>query len=411
MASLSLQVTLFCAVLVGLTARASADCVAGFEDSNGFCFRMGSGKKNFTDAQEDCKSLGGYLAEPRSASINNFLKTLTFDRRLWIGLSDEEIEGTWVWQSDNAVVTWEDWYSGHPSNSTIPNCAIYDSGNDGWMNKICSHFFEYACQVEKLCPDGFEKIDGYCFKMGSGTKNFDDAQLACEDLGGFLPEPKSAAINNITGSLDFTTSVWIGLTDGVFEGTWLWETDGSAATWYDWGPGYPTNNTGSNCAVFDKGTLSWNDTECNTTSEYACQAKPSQACPSGFEKVGGVCVVWVGGRAKYAAAPSKCLQENSHAKVLMLKDENVTDAIMGWDKVTRMPMRNFWVGLTNVGTADVQTFKWADNSILGDSDWSNWKYPVSSSRRDRCVAAGANHQQWRQYKCAKKSVYVICQID
>jgi len=328
---------------------------------------------------------------------------------LWIGLSDNETEGTWVWQSDSAVLSYDDWGPNQPTNNTGRNCAMIDIATHQWNDTECSSLNDYLCQAEQLCPDGFDKIDGYCFKMGSGAKDFDDAQDACEDLGGFLPEPISDAINNITGSF-ITTSVWIGLTDDVTEGTWEWES-GKNLTWTDWGPGYPTNNTGSNCALFDKGTLAWNDTECNTTMEYACQATPNQPCPSGFEKVGGLCVMWVRGRSKYAGAPSKCLQENSYAKVLMPKNQEVSDAIMGWDKVTRMPFRNFWVGLTNVDTADVKTFKWSDNSTLGDSDWSNWRYPVSSSRRDRCVAAGANHQEWRQYKCAKKSVYVICQID
>ena len=52
---------------------------------------------------------------------------------IWIGLSDEETEGTWRWLNgnltsvDNATL----WIPGQPDGTTGQNCAVLDSVNDG----------------------------------------------------------------------------------------------------------------------------------------------------------------------------------------------------------------------------------------------------------------------------------------
>merc|ERR1712096_250924 len=102
------------------------------------------------DAQEDCKALGGFVAEPRSASIYSYLKTK--GRHIWLGLSDNETEGTWLWQSDNAAVSWNDWPSSEPGTNIAKNCAYYSTSYLKWFSRACSNEYYYICQAEKLCP-------------------------------------------------------------------------------------------------------------------------------------------------------------------------------------------------------------------------------------------------------------------
>merc|ERR1719427_1078425 len=136
-------------------------------------------------------------------------------------------------------------------------------------------------------------------------------------------------------------------------------------------------------------------------------------CTSGFELLDGKCVSWLGVRANYTHAQTKCA--NLNATVLMLKNETFTNAIMSWDKVTKKTFRNFWVGLDNedADEDEEKNFKWADGTELGKDDWINWKTSPRNGEghKDKCVGSGADHPEWRRYKCKGKKVYVICQKD
>jgi len=170
----------------------------------------------------------------------------------------------------------------------------------------------------------------------------------------------------------------------------------------DCGPDEHYCNCDEGCHMFDD--CCWDyDAYCNIES-----SEPE--CSSDFEVVGGKCVRWLGLRAKYAVAQTKCADLG--ASVLMLKSESFTDAIMAWDKVTK---KNFWVGLDNEDAPEgkEKDFTWADGTALVDGDWVNWKYAPRNGpgHMNKCVGSGADHQEWRRYKCDVKSLYVICQEE
>merc|ERR1712180_163237 len=98
---------------------------------------MGTGQKKFEDAQEDCETLGGFLAEPRSAAINDYLKS--FNLMAWIGTTDNETEGTWVWETDGANVSWTGWAPNKPTNlNGKQHCAMLDPAvNYDWNDRSC----------------------------------------------------------------------------------------------------------------------------------------------------------------------------------------------------------------------------------------------------------------------------------
>ena len=58
---------------------------------------------------------------------------LSLSGRIWIGLSDEETEGTWRWLNGNfaSVDNTTLWIPGQPDELTSQNCAMLDSFNDG----------------------------------------------------------------------------------------------------------------------------------------------------------------------------------------------------------------------------------------------------------------------------------------
>jgi Lectin C-type domain len=69
-------------------------------------------------ARDYARSLGGYLVAVNSAAEETFLTSAFENVALiaWIGLSDEAVEGVYVWESGEPLV-YTDWCSGDPNNS------------------------------------------------------------------------------------------------------------------------------------------------------------------------------------------------------------------------------------------------------------------------------------------------------
>ncbi|MFN0132265.1 MAG: lectin-like protein [Phycisphaerales bacterium] len=76
---------------------------------------------SWTVAEASAVALGGHLVTIRSADENEWVRTMVLgfdgmDRRGWIGLNDEQVEGTFAWTSgDPAAYT--NWNGGEPNNS------------------------------------------------------------------------------------------------------------------------------------------------------------------------------------------------------------------------------------------------------------------------------------------------------
>merc|ERR1719270_892448 len=60
---------------------------------------------NYDEAYDFCEREGSYLAEPRSASETEEInQLLSSDSNYWIGLTDKESEGLFIWNSDGQIV-------------------------------------------------------------------------------------------------------------------------------------------------------------------------------------------------------------------------------------------------------------------------------------------------------------------
>lgn len=64
-------------------------------------------------------------------------------------------------------------------------------------------------------------------------------------------------------------SLWIGASDILDEGQWIWVSDGSNLTFSLWNDNEPNNaGTGEDCCEIEMG---WNDSPCDLTNPYVCK--------------------------------------------------------------------------------------------------------------------------------------------
>jgi len=102
------------------------------------------------------------------------------------------------------------------------------------------------------------------YSIGSLPMNYYEAYDYCQREGGMLAEPRdSSQTENINSLLDSRYNYWIGLTDSMIEGLFVWNSDGqnteSYHNWYDEEP----NNTGDCAHLWVEHNFLWADSGCS----------------------------------------------------------------------------------------------------------------------------------------------------
>uniref|UniRef100_A0A8C9XM78 Galactose-specific lectin nattectin-like n=1 Tax=Sander lucioperca TaxID=283035 RepID=A0A8C9XM78_SANLU len=127
---------------------------------------------------------------------------------------------------------------------------------------------------EACCPPGWTQFGSRCFAFYIQTKTWIDAELFCQTAGGNLASIHSDAehafikafIQQVAGT---QKTSWIGGSDAVKEGTWLWS-DGSKFNYQSWGAREPNNLGVENCIEMNWGGANWNDAACNNGNSFVC---------------------------------------------------------------------------------------------------------------------------------------------
>ncbi|XP_031175105.1 galactose-specific lectin nattectin-like isoform X1 [Sander lucioperca] len=125
------------------------------------------------------------------------------------------------------------------------------------------------------CPPYWTQFGSRCFAFHIRTKTWSEAEIFCQIVGGNLASIHSDEehtfiknyINQVSGE---QRTSWIGGTDTVKEGTWLW-TDRSDFTYKSFNAGEPNNRGGAeNCLLMNWGGANWNDLACNNQASFVC---------------------------------------------------------------------------------------------------------------------------------------------
>lgn len=67
---------------------------------------------------------------------------------MWIGLTDRQTDGHWVWDSDNSTLTYNDW-DPEPNGGETENCCVFWEAVHAiwtWNDVPCDRKVGYVCE-------------------------------------------------------------------------------------------------------------------------------------------------------------------------------------------------------------------------------------------------------------------------
>ncbi|KAI7814747.1 putative CD209 antigen-like [Triplophysa rosa] len=105
-------------------------------------YYMSSEPKSWTESRLYCRDRGADLIIINNREEQDFVKN-TFNKTVWIGLSDSDEEGGWKWV-DGSTLTTSFWASNEP-NSYLGNedCVVTYLR---WADYPCTHTFKSICE-------------------------------------------------------------------------------------------------------------------------------------------------------------------------------------------------------------------------------------------------------------------------
>ncbi|XP_067679670.1 macrophage mannose receptor 1-like [Haliotis asinina] len=256
----------------------------------------------------------------KSAFIAQFLKPRS-NGLVWMAGSDKEIEGRWVWSESRLPVSYTRWGVGQPDNgkrtSRAENCLAWDTGTSTWNDHDCQKEAGYLCEYRwngstfaESAPGGNVSLtgenvtvvdattailqwpgpDGMRLYWFFGTRDGEygpdhKVKKVCEENNMKLVEIMSAEDQQF---LEYYIKyirpagyecVWMGLSDAVLEGHWVWQASNEIPVYKNWAQGQPDCldtflTYGEDCAAMDHHDNKWHDKGCTSTvCDYVCEFK------------------------------------------------------------------------------------------------------------------------------------------
>jgi len=119
-------------------------------------YQLFSIELTWSDAKDYCESLAGHLVTITSEEENSFVDTLTQGNSIWIGFTDEQIEGEWAWVT-NEPVTYVNWNQGEPndafSGEDYAELLPFDGWNDNGGPADPDYSIFFVCEWSSISDD------------------------------------------------------------------------------------------------------------------------------------------------------------------------------------------------------------------------------------------------------------------
>uniref|UniRef100_A0A673KI74 C-type lectin domain family 17, member A-like n=1 Tax=Sinocyclocheilus rhinocerous TaxID=307959 RepID=A0A673KI74_9TELE len=108
---------------------------------------VSSEKKSWTESRRYCMERGVDLIIINNRGEQDFVKKISANANVWIGLTDIDVEGSWKWV-DGSTLTSGFWDPREPNGHRGENCAL--TYLPGWADYPCSDLFLWICEKSIL---------------------------------------------------------------------------------------------------------------------------------------------------------------------------------------------------------------------------------------------------------------------
>eukprot|EP00058_Branchiostoma_floridae_P019226 XP_002604716.1 hypothetical protein BRAFLDRAFT_80311 [Branchiostoma floridae] len=289
------------------TKPATTYCDDGWVIWENYCYLFRTQELTWQQAENRCSQVGAHLASVRTGQENEFIRSHSAARKIWIGLNDKGTEGTWRW-TDSTGVGYLNWLPNQPDDAGNSEDCVEMHTNGRWNDNRCNNNNvkqDSVCKkapnngspppprttvgwTSHVCPPDWEDnpLNDFCYQFHTGSfRTWHDARAVCQANGGDLVSintPSESAY--ITGRVSLVTNMatmWIGAHDQTTEGGWSW-VDGSPFTFLNWGGGEPNNagNGGEDCTEIAVTNGNWNDLNCDNLRGYICKMRANVPTPT-----------------------------------------------------------------------------------------------------------------------------------
>lgn len=235
----------------------------------GACYSRFNTPRTYMEAAAACAAFDAHLVSLRTQNEADLIPLLA-TTSTWIGLSDRDSPGTYVWQTGETLAALR-WPSGEPSGD---GDCVQAFANGNWDDTDCSTPKPYICERSLAVPpcvegDAHTEYNGHCYFRISINGTYAEAVDRCLAQNAHLPVITSQAENDAVLSI-WTAWSWIGLRDLPAPGTFEWDT-GEPLGYTNWEPGEPNSIGFEQCAhLWGGGT--WNNSTCDyTMAETLCE--------------------------------------------------------------------------------------------------------------------------------------------
>ena len=130
-------------------------CDESWTLSNGHCYLVVDEQKSWDDASAYCENISSYLVEVTTDAEREFAAKLLRDYtndgsyKFWIGVTDRDTEGRFLYQHDQQLVPGNYWYEGEPNDYGAGEDCAHMSRYIGVLNLNdipCGHKRRFVCE-------------------------------------------------------------------------------------------------------------------------------------------------------------------------------------------------------------------------------------------------------------------------
>ncbi|KAM6307895.1 CD209 antigen-like protein C [Podargus strigoides] len=120
-------------------------CSRGWVHLGNSCYFFSKSASSWASAQRFCSLLGTQLLEVDTPEEKNLIRTV-LESSSWLGIRDEEVEGTWK-RANGSVVSRDgsSWHRNEPNGGRQENCAVV-RGDGEWYDYPCASELPWVCE-------------------------------------------------------------------------------------------------------------------------------------------------------------------------------------------------------------------------------------------------------------------------